>query len=443
MLFPSRYNVIIKDFPNSGQSLVQNTLRESMVIMDNRALELLDSGAVQSSISPGDINTLLSEGFLFEDRGYEESFVEYLFNARKYSRSTVETVIMTTEDCNLGCKYCTESGFHSTRSMSERTAERVLESLIGELKTNGTRRLTVDFFGGEPLMNPKPIEVIAPVLRNFCTENDIELLLRVTTNGTLLDRGTFDFLRRATIDKVQVTLDGVGAIHDYRKPTVTGEPSYNRIVRNLRECDEDYPKLQVRINVDKHNIGSVHDLLGSLAALRKSYSKQSLRVYVSPTELSFNPADDWNEQVFSPREKADAFCYIWDRMMGLGLPIDYIPTYYPCGTLTEWATVIGVEGEIYCCSGLAGVPEFQRGSIFSEGQIPSSTHLRLLTEDVWRQCISCKYLPLCGGGCRVQALIRTGDAFKIDCQKDFFDLAYESFLKAKYLAEEADGGHGV
>lgn len=438
-MIASKYNVLVHDFPNAGELLVYNTLRESMVVVDGSLTDWFTSGRVPRGQKSEDLVALLEEGFFYQHERYEELLVQHLFTSRKYSKRAVETVIMTTEACNLRCKYCLEGGLTNPRSMDAETAHNVADKLIDNLKQQGTKSLTLDFFGGEPLLNTTPIEVIAPRLRAYCRKHDVSLYIRVTTNGTLLDSVRYNLLRRLSVDKIQVTIDGPKAVHDYRKPTVNGSSSYQAIIANLQNCDNEYPKLQIRINVDAHNIAEVTDLLQHLAVALKSFTKQVPSVYVAPTELSFCPSENWNKYVFSPAEKATAFMKIWEHMTLLGLPVNHLPTYYPCGVLTDWAAVVGVSGEIYCCTALAGIPEFQRGVLFHEDVLPSGIHLEFLTRDVWKQCLECRFLPLCGGGCRVQALIRTGDAFNLDCHLDFFEGAFESYIKAMYFSESRDG----
>lgn len=434
-MIPSKYNIIIRDFPEQRQLLVYNTLRESMVVVDDAIEDVFMSGRTPRELDPEGLDALVREGFVYEQEGYEKNLVQYLFASRKYSKKAVETVIMTTEACNLRCKYCLEGELIAPRSMDEQTAHNVAQQLIERLKAHGTKRLTLDFFGGEPLLNTTPIAVIAPKLREYCAKNEVYLHIRVTTNGTLLDYECYRLLRRLSVDKIQVTIDGPKDVHDYRKPPIDGGSSFQSIIDNLQHCDNEHPKLQIRLNIDAHNVARINEILHYLASTVKGFINQVPSVYVAPTELAFCPSENWNRYVFSPAEKATAMVKIWGQMAELGLPVAHLPTYYPCGVLTDWATVVGVSGELYCCTALAGIREFQRGDLSNEDAQPTGVHLEFLTTDVWNQCLHCMFLPLCGGGCRVQSLIRTGNAFNLDCQREFFEGALETYIKANYLAE--------
>jgi uncharacterized protein len=90
------------------------------------------------------------------------------------------------------------------------------------------------------------------------------------------------------------------------------------------------------------------------------------------------------------------------------------------------------EGRLYKCPALVGYPEFQVGTIW-EGE-----KRKLVREDLWKRCIGCAYLPLCGEGCLYGSYLRYGDLERLNCQKEYVEYLVEKNLKADYLQRRSE-----
>lgn len=51
----------------------------------------------------------------------------------------------------------------------------------------------------------------------------------------------------------------------------------------------------------------------------------------------------------------------------------------------------------------------------------NSGNVSFMTSDAWKNCMNCKFLPLCGGGCRLGALMQKGNLDDISCEKEYFE----------------------
>lgn len=94
--------------------------------------------------------------------------------------------------CNLNCKHCYKKikGEKSNMLMTKKIAKKALELLPPE-------KVKIDFFGGEPLLNPELIKWI--------TEQNLNAEFLITTNGTICSFEIIELLKRCT---VSVSLDG-------------------------------------------------------------------------------------------------------------------------------------------------------------------------------------------------------------------------------------------
>lgn len=136
-------------------------------------------------------------------------------------------VIHTTKKCNADCLYCYEQDKTSLYTWPE--IERVLEEL---LRKNKESAFTIEFLGGEPMMEPafiqkayEYLEARAPnTVASYC----------ITTNGTLLDADTISFLQRAPKVQWATSMDGTKYMNSLRIFRDTHKNTYDVAVMNLK-----------------------------------------------------------------------------------------------------------------------------------------------------------------------------------------------------------------
>jgi len=72
---------------------------------------------------------------------------------------------------------------------------------------------------------------------------------------------------------------------------------------------------------------------------------------------------------------------------------------------------------------LAGRKEYALGNIKDD---PTEVrfnplNVKIMTANLWRKCKDCKFVPICGGGCRVGAILQKGDTDALCCEKEYFE----------------------
>ena len=83
----------------------------------------------------------------------------------------------------------------------------------------------------------------------------------MTTNGDLLTPDVAELLLKWKINQFQITLDGIGEVHDRKRPTRDGGPSFWRIFENLvslQQRSDDF-KVGIRVNFDRENRDRIPD----------------------------------------------------------------------------------------------------------------------------------------------------------------------------------------
>ncbi len=169
-------------------------------------------------------------------------------------------VIFTTSDCNARCFYCFEAGQRRI-PMSEQTARDAADYLIR--RCTG-KKLTIRWFGGEPLLNAGVMDIISQKLRDA----GIAYSAEVVTNGYLLDPEKIEKARKLwNLRSAIITLDGTEDIYNRTKAYVRTEGSaYQRVLGNIENALQAGVHVTVNLNMDARNAEDLTRLADELAA---------------------------------------------------------------------------------------------------------------------------------------------------------------------------------
>ncbi len=131
--------------------------------------------------------------------------------------------------CNLWCSYCyaDHGTYHTPASLM--SAEQAIAIVTRCLKIYPKIR-AIQFFGGEPLLNPTAIEAVCTFLEKELGPNCPKF--SATTNGTILDEKLEYLLQRFNIN-LTISVDGPAVIHDQLRPGKSGSSSHDLILRNV------------------------------------------------------------------------------------------------------------------------------------------------------------------------------------------------------------------
>ena len=203
---------------------------------------------------------------------------------------TTYTILPTT-GCNARCFYCYEQGTKPV-TMTAETASRVVRYIVAH---RGDEKVTLRWFGGEPLVNAKVIDQI-------CTElsrQGVPFRSTMISNGYLFDA---DMVQRAKdlwlLQKVQITLDGTAQTYNRVKDYVYRDVNaFERVLQNIGLLTAAGIRVSIRLNVDKHNIGEMAELVELLH--QRFGTNEHLSVYSH--ELFGERAPEDNAELFAQR----------------------------------------------------------------------------------------------------------------------------------------------
>ena len=214
------------------------------------------------------------------------------------SRTHLSLTLAPTLQCNFRCTYCFEE--HRQERMGPEVEE-ALRHFVAERLPHASR-LSITWFGGEPLLELDLLERTQRFLRQAAEAAGIPRSFGLVTNGWFLTDDTV--ARLAALGPwrhFQVTLDGAAAQHDQRRVLLGGQPTFARLVANVARAVEAGIGVSVRVNVDKRN---ADELDGLLDALEEAAVLPRARVYLGQVNDSTEVCAHVEEHVLSRRDFA-------------------------------------------------------------------------------------------------------------------------------------------
>lgn len=150
-------------------------------------------------------------------------------------------ILNVTENCNLRCSYCKFSGrykharVHSIRTMSTEVARAAIRFMVARsnyLVTRTDERLSVGFYGGEPLLASNVIRDCVQFVGTEYPHLKDRVTFALTTNLTLEADSVLDYLVDNDLT-LTVSLDGPQALHDRYRRSATAQGTFDRVLQNL------------------------------------------------------------------------------------------------------------------------------------------------------------------------------------------------------------------
>ena len=407
---PSQF--IIKQEGNIlGKVLIYSTFSTSMVELEcSLYTEIFENANYDDH--PTEVSNLYNMGFLIDDDYDELAFLESLriktLEANNSSPSYY--IVCPTTACNARCYYCFEKGAIQKR-MDLNTAKAVAEYIV---KNHDKNHLVIQWFGGEPLLEPDTISYIADYLHinNVCFDS------KIITNGYLLTDKVIELaLTKWNVRIIQITIDALyeeyNKIKNYVYPNVN---PFEIVMSNIERCLKNGINIRVRINF---NPLKYEKAIETVEYLKNRFSMASnFFVYLAPIDSSDIPSITKEFKIHKKHpiiELLDAekdFCSFGNYDSKNGDESDFDATlrkYYltpiptSCYGGCQSSLTIDSMGNIFNCHRLLGNEQYASGNVFTGriSNIVSEYYANPYITD--EDCIHCNLLPICQGGCKYRA----------------------------------------
>ncbi len=288
--------------------------------------------------------------------------------------------ILPTLGCNARCIYCFQSGMKQV-SM---TSEIVDDTLNFILKDSVDKKVTLSWFGGEPLLRQDVIDKISAGVRDAGLEYDGLMI----TNGSLITPETVEKMKDLwRLERIQISTDGDEESYISRKQYIKYSDYYHSVIDSVNRISDAGIKIMVRINVDYDNLSGVPYFIDELA--NKITNKENVTVYLTPLYQvleSDNDLDIWAKLIEIQKViESNGFKVTFERF---NTKLGWIRCMADAGGI-----VIAPDGNLHCCEDL---PD---GSLIGnvwEG-ITNNKARTVFTDldNLSDKCKECSFLPDC------------------------------------------------
>jgi len=420
----SSYNFLLPG--QDGSWLLFNARTGNMIdLAGPNALALAQSliGAnsdEEIAVDAESFQVLTSKEFIVDDLFDELGAIRTAYWQARHNAPVVVT-ITTTLDCNLGCFYCYEE--RSSDSLAAEDIHSILAKIAGLLQDSPRRSIHVDWYGGEPTLNLRFLEEASVAIQKLCSTMCVIYSASIISNGTMWPHDVEAFIKRHRIRQVQITFDGLRALHDRRR-RFTQRVDFERssfdeavalISRLVHVC-----RVDIRFNIDELNRSDFIQFVEF--ALSQRWFSAKFRATFQPACVGpFTEKSRFVEKIGLSEEEFHRLKRQAARMLPSGVmeepetPSGYAaPKTSVCAALSNNAIVIGADRRTYRC----GLQVSERGR--AVGTLDHVT-FRILNnegssddERWWDEfdptslasCARCSFLPICLGGCAKKHLYK-------------------------------------
>ncbi len=434
----SFYNVEIKTLEN-GDVLLFNSLTTAFGLMDKKtqdiyySLDSVNTGSVPDEEDLRNLETLKTNGFVIDSELNEGKMLNLLGRSARYDLKSLDLTVAPTLDCNMACPYCYEDK-SSKKIMSEKTGMQLIEFIKRKISTDRINKLTVTWYGGEPLLELETIQKLSGEIINLCNENRIKYQAGIVTNGALLNRETAAVLREnCAVYVAQVTIDGLKDKHNRRRSLNNNDDSFKLITDNIVAV-KDIINIGIRVNLDRSNIEEAEKLIDYFIDEKKWGDRVS--IHFAPVEDKDGTCSMTQGSCYTMKEFGEIDSKLLRRIYSKGnyrLIDSKYPKFKPacCGAIAANSFVVGPDGYLYKCWNVIGNKKRVVGTL-AEGEILNSENIDWMTLDLPEDCTSCNLLPICQGGCPYNRIVNGNQpscCHETVSFKENLNITYEEFIK--------------
>jgi uncharacterized protein len=439
----SNYNIFVHYEPDDVY-IGYNCISNGFYVFDEKQYKQVESilcngGSVDDTCASSLKDTLEKGRFLVDDDMDELKILKLRNNITRFNPDGIALVISPTLFCSLDCRYCYVD---RDKTAMGRPAIDALKNFFLK-KINRSSNVVVCWTGGEPSLALDIVEELNSFFQNEAYKKNIPFQCSMVTNGYSLTPEIIERLKKCGIEKLQVTLDGYREYHDKLRHTPGGGKTYDRILANLVTTVNSGLKITLRSNINKDNYEGIYKLIDEMGEVFKNKDNvvfaPSMVMEVKEVK-TFCPCNVFTNREFSQLESEILF---YALQKGFKIAANKLSTYRTfCGANTLALHVIDPQANILKCWCHLGRADKNRvGYIKEDGEVVYTDYKTLAIWMSWNpfeidECLKCKVLPICMGGCMYHNLMGETDTIDIGCTHRRHNI--EEILKLFYLSRTKD-----
>ncbi len=430
-MYWSKYNILSKS--EKYGFLLFNTMSLAFIRINEQDIDMWK----KLRETPDSYTNFQNYDFLIKARilvdNQEDDLNVYLADVLKnrYNSSDMALTILPTRGCNFGCIYCYEQDRPNVL-MNEQTEKAIVKFVCSN---SNLKRLSVVWYGGEPLLNFDSMVRLTKMFKQL----NIEYSAKIVSNGYLLTKEKADLMKDLAIRNIQITFDGSEEIHNQRRFLLGGQPTYRKIMDNLKYLLSINKEItiDIRTNIDRRNKDDYNKFYQDFKS-----EINDKRVTMYPGFVSDLLSSECVSPEFNISEGGYKAQFILDIFDKYGIEIkSFLPKYrrHSCVASKYFAFVIGPEGELYKCWRMVGNQKEAIGNVNdgSFDMVKFSKYLIGADYTLDSKCLQCEFITLCGGGCPLVRMRNKYEKISLNhcCpekthMEQLMELRYEMFVKS-------------
>ena len=430
-MYWSKYNILSKS--EKYGYLLFNTMSLAFIRINEQDIDMWK----KLRETPDFYTNFQNYDFLIKARilvdNQEDDLNVYLADVLKnrYNSSDMALTILPTRGCNFGCIYCYEQDRPNVL-MNEQTEKTIVKFVCSN---SNLKRLSVVWYGGEPLLNFDSMVRLTKMFKQL----NIEYSAKIVSNGYLLTKEKADLMKDLAIRNIQITFDGSEEIHNQRRFLLGGQPTYRKIMDNLKYLLSINKEItiDIRTNIDRRNKDDYNKFYQDFKS-----EINDKRVTMYPGFVSDLLSSECVSPEFNISEGGYKAQFILDIFDKYGIEVkSFLPKYrrHSCVASKYFAFVIGPEGELYKCWRMVGNQKEAIGNVNdgSFDMVKFSKYLIGADYTLDSKCLQCEFITLCGGGCPLVRMRNKYEKISLNhcCpekthMEQLMELRYEMFVKS-------------
>lgn len=263
--------------------------------------------------------------------------------------------------CNANCKHCGSSA-EKRKYDGELTTDEIKNAFKQIANDMNSNNILINVTGGEPLVREDLCDVM-----EYAT-NELGFHWGMTTNGILLNDANINKLKKANMETISISIDGLKDTHDEFR----GVPgSYEKIIQNIKKLKQaNFVKhLQVTTVFHKKNINQLEELYDVMLELNlnswRLISMDPIGRAKENEELLLNESElrKLLDFIKSKKKKKKLILeYGCPGFLGLEYEKEVRRNYFYCRTGISIASIL-YNGDLYVCPNVPRIKSLIQGNI--------------------------------------------------------------------------------
>ena len=255
----SKYNIVIDE--NKNEVTIFNTYSCKHIVIDK---DLYDEIKEETASSLRNIPVPWVDLGVFVPSDLDEyARVKSESSCFVHRNTSLQFVIMLSDNCNYHCVYCFEENqLCKFGDMTIETQKDTIDFIKRECeKVKKLEIVNIEYFGGEPTLCSDIIINISNELTPYFESLNVKYESCIVTNGRFFNKEFIENIKDCRLSLCQITLDGMPK--SYAKLKGCKESDFYAVIQNIKDL-QDKLHIQIRIHIN-HNVDELKELMHFIA----------------------------------------------------------------------------------------------------------------------------------------------------------------------------------